>query len=90
MTENKESRISDKEKEAIRKKAETILEDFSKQLEKIPESKLQEPKIKRKHWQRKEKTGKEKPSQELDKETMFENAPHSEDGFVVAEKGGWA
>lgn len=94
MEKSKENKISEKEKEAIRKKAETILNDFSKQLEKIPESKLEEPQIKRKFWQREEKAenksnSKKETCQEIDKKTMFANAPHSEDDFIIAEKGGW-
>lgn len=78
-------KVSEKEKEDIKKEAKKIMDSFSKKLEKVSD-KISEPIIERDECERKE--GEEKRS-EIDREIMFENAPDKNDDFIMAEKGGW-
>jgi Asp-tRNA(Asn)/Glu-tRNA(Gln) amidotransferase C subunit len=78
-------KVSEKEKEEIKKEAKAIMDSFSKKLEKIKE-KTSEPIIEREKCEREE--GKTKKT-EIDRKIMFDNAPNKSDDFIVAEKGGW-
>jgi len=77
-------KVSESEKEEIRKQAKKIMDDFSKKLDKV--GKIQESFIERENCEREEKN--EKPL-EIDREIMFENAPNKNKDFIVGEKGGW-
>lgn len=76
--------VSEKEKEQIRQDSKKLLNEFAAKLEKIkaPEG----------HFQNGSGTREEGDGWETDEEfknTILANAPLSEDGFIVAEKGGW-
>lgn len=79
-------KVSEKEKEEIRKQANKIMEDFSKQLSKI-EKKTEEPVIERKEFERKE--GQVKNDESFSREIMFKNAKNKNKDFIIAEKGEW-
>jgi hypothetical protein len=77
-------KVSDKEKEEIRKDSKKLLNEFASKLEKIkaPEG----------HFENESGTREEGDGWETDQEfksTMFSNAPFVEDDAIVAEKGGW-
>jgi len=76
-------KVSEKEKEEIKKQAKDILDSFSKKLEKIE---LGEGKVERKSQTRKET----KASCDPDfRKRFMENAPNKDDGWIKAEKGSW-
>lgn len=77
-------KVSESEKEEIKKEAKKIMDSFSKKLDKV--GKIEETFIERGECERNE--GKEKPL-EIDREIFFENAPNKNKDFIVAEKGGW-
>lgn len=79
-------RVSEKEKEEIKKQARQILDDFSKKLAKI-DKKIPEPLIERKTSERKEQEG--KTDENFSKELMFDNAPEKNKDFIIGEKGKW-
>jgi Asp-tRNA(Asn)/Glu-tRNA(Gln) amidotransferase C subunit len=78
-------KVSEREKEDIKKESKKIMDSFSRKLEKVSD-KISEPVIERDECERKE--GGEKKS-EIDRKIMFENAPDKNDDFIMAEKGGW-
>jgi Asp-tRNA(Asn)/Glu-tRNA(Gln) amidotransferase C subunit len=78
-------RVSEKEKEEIKKQAKSIMDSFSKKLSKI-DRKMDEPLIEREQGERDE--GEEK-CLELDRKTMFANAPKKNKDFIVSEKKKW-
>jgi len=77
-------KVSEKEKEDIKKQAKGIMDSFSKKLSKLKD--IPEPVIEREECERQEGEGK---SLELDKEIMFENAPNKNKDFILAEKKTW-
>ena len=77
-------KVSDKEKEDIRKEAKRIIDSFSKKLDKV--GKIEESFIERDEFER-EESGKEKLK--IDRKIMFENAPNKNEDFIIGEKGGW-
>lgn len=77
-------KVSEKEKEAITKQAKDIMDDFSKKLSNVGE--LKESFIERPEYERDEDSGK---CSEIDKKTMFENAPKKNKDFIVGEKKSW-
>jgi Asp-tRNA(Asn)/Glu-tRNA(Gln) amidotransferase C subunit len=79
-------KVSEKEKEEIKKKTKEILDDFSKQLS-VVENKTGESLIERKDFERKE--GTEKPDESFSRKIMFKNAPNKNEDFIIAEKGEW-
>jgi len=84
-------KVSDKEKEDIKKEAKRIMDSFSKKLARVSD-KISEPVIEREECERQEGKGKKV---EIDKKIMFDNAPNKDDtlkgtsDFIVAEKGEW-
>jgi hypothetical protein len=77
-------KISEKEKQDIKKQAKKLLDEFSPKLDKI--------KVKDSHFSvdsgmREEGEGWN--TDETFKSLMFTNAPFVEDDFLVAEKGDW-
>ena len=77
-------KVSEKEKEQIKKQAKKLLNDFSGKLEKI--------KAKEEHFENSDGLREEGDGWETDKDfrdLMLLNAPFVEDDFVVAEKRGW-
>jgi Asp-tRNA(Asn)/Glu-tRNA(Gln) amidotransferase C subunit len=79
-------KLSDKDKEEIRKQVDNILGSFSDKLSQLKEE-VNESIIERDDFQRLEDE-KEKPC-EIDREIMFENAPDKNKDFIVGEKGAW-
>lgn len=77
-------KVSEKEKEEIKKQAKEIMDSFSKRLSKI-DSKMEESLIERKEGEREEKGG----ACDIDREIMFENAPRKTDDFILGEEGKW-
>ena len=76
--------VSEKEKEEIRAKAKTLLNEFSAKLSSISG--------KEEHFENESglrEQGKPWQTTEEFKETTLSNAPFVEDEFLVAEKGAW-
>ena len=78
--------VSDTEKKEIKKQAEQIMADFSKALEKV-DKQIDEPFVEREVGEREEKEN-GKPL-EIDRETMFDNAPKKDDDSIIAEVKKW-
>lgn len=78
-------KVSEKEKEDIKKQAKQIMQNFSKKLDKV-KSKVKEGSIERQESERKEGI---EEAQEIDKEVMFENAPSKNKDFIIGEKKQW-
>ena len=79
--------VSEKEKEEIRVKAKSIIDDFSKELEKIGKEKVSEYSVEREGCEREE--GSSEKASEIDRDVMFKNAPSKNNDFIIAEKGAW-
>tara|TARA_Y100000310_G_C20702929_1_gene831733 strand:- start:11988 stop:12248 length:261 start_codon:yes stop_codon:yes gene_type:complete len=79
-------KVSEKEKEKIRKQAKDIMDKFSNKLSKI-DKKIPEPLIERAEFERVEGEGKE--SNPDFKKRIFENAPQKNKDFIIAEKKKW-
>ena len=79
-------KVSEKEKEAIKKQAKGIMDKFSEKLSKVGK-KISEPLIYREEFEREEKEGKE--SNFDFRERMFVNAPRKNKDFIIAEKKKW-
>lgn len=79
-------KVSEKEKEEIKKQAKSIMDKFSEKISKI-DKKIPEPLIERKEFEREEKQGKESNSDF--RKRMFENAPNKNKDFIIAEKKKW-
>jgi len=77
-------RVSEKEKQDIKKEAKSILDSFSKRLEDIKD--IPEPLIERDEFEREENSI---HKLEIDREIMFNNAKEKSDDFIVAEEGKW-
>ncbi|NPE26557.1 hypothetical protein HNV12_00970 [Methanococcoides sp. SA1] len=76
--------VSEEEKQEIKKKAKSLLNEFAKKLSKI--------KAKESHHENGSGTRKEGDGWKTDEEfksTTFANAPFAEDNFIIAEKGAW-
>lgn len=79
-------RVSEKEKQEIRKQAKSIMDDFARALEKV---KLKEEIA---AVERDQDTREEKENKKSDKEfrkLIFKNAPCKKGDHFIAEKGGW-
>ena len=77
--------VTEEEKEDIRKQANKIIDDFSKQLSKVKLNK-DKPIIQRNKGEREENDSK---PLDLNKEIMFENAPEKSKDSIIAEKKIW-
>jgi Asp-tRNA(Asn)/Glu-tRNA(Gln) amidotransferase C subunit len=76
-------KVSEKEKEEIKKQAKKIMDDFSKKLGKIE---LGEGRVERKSQTRFET----KPETDSDfRKRVFDNAPKKEGDWIKAERGSW-
>lgn len=78
-------KISEKEKEEIRKQVKSIIDFFSNKLSKIDKA-VKEQFIERENCERIEK---EENKENFSREIMFENAPDKNKDFIVAEKKKW-
>jgi Asp-tRNA(Asn)/Glu-tRNA(Gln) amidotransferase C subunit len=79
-------KVSETERENIKKEAKAIMDNFSKKLERI-NKKTEEPIIERDECERQEAQGKE--SDEMFRKAILNNAPEKNNDFVIGEKGGW-
>ena len=79
-------RVTEKEKEEIKKQAKEIMDKFSEKLSNVSE-KPPDSVIDRKEFEREEKDGKETDSDF--RERMFANAPRKNKDFIIAEKKKW-
>ncbi len=77
-------KVSEQEKEDIKKQAKGIMDSFSRKLSKIKD--IPELVIERAECERDEGNGK---CQEIDREVMFANAPNKNKDFILAEKKKW-
>ncbi len=77
-------KLSEKEKEEIKKQVNSILDTFSKKLSGIKKN-VKESFIERNKSER-EEDGK---PEEISRGIMFENAPKKNKDFIIAEKGKW-
>jgi len=77
-------KLSDKDKEEIKKQVDSILDSFSKKLSSLKE-KVDESFIERENFERTE-CGK---VEEISREIMFENAPDKNKDFIIGERGKW-
>ena len=77
--------VSEKEREAIRKEAKKILDNFAKALSKV---KVREKKLKKELGGFREE-GEGKICDPLFKKTMLANAPETDGDYIVAEKKKW-
>ena len=80
-------KVSEKEKEDIRKEAKEIMDNFSVKLGKIQKS-VKEPFIEREDFEREENLILSSKSEDFRKR-MFENAPEKNQDFIIAEKKSW-
>ncbi len=78
-------KVSEKEKEEIKKQAKSIIDSFSLKLSRV-DKKMEEPLIEREEGEREEGEGKDS---DFSREIMFENAPHTSKNFIIAEKKKW-
>ena len=79
-------KVSEKEKEDIRRQAKKIMDDFSEKLSKI-DRKVPESMIEREKGEREENSSED--CSEIDREIMFNNAPDKNKDFIIAEKKKW-
>jgi|TARA_Y100000310_G_scaffold232505_1_gene235350 Asp-tRNA(Asn)/Glu-tRNA(Gln) amidotransferase C subunit len=77
-------KVSEKEKKDIEKQAKSIMESFSKKLNKV-KAKVDDSGIEMDDFERSE-GGK---GLEIDRKIMFENAPEKNKDFIIAEKKKW-
>ena len=77
-------KLSEKDKEDIRKQVDGILQSFSKKLSSIKE-KVGESFIERDGFERQEG----QKQLELSRKIMFENAPEKNNDFIIGEKKEW-
>ncbi len=83
-------KVSEEEKEKIKKEAKSIMDSFSEKLTRIEKKLPKEDGIERPESEREEK----EPAcySECNKDfrdRMFNNAPEKNENFIIAEKKGW-
>lgn len=79
-------KVSEKEKEDIKREAKKLMDDFSEKLSVIEDKKLKYS-DEVQEFEREE--GDKVNGEEFSREIMFENAPKKNKDFIIAEKGGW-
>jgi len=79
-------KVTDKEREEIKKQAKKILDDFSEELSKAGKS-VGESLIERGTCERAE--GSAECDNSFSREKMFENAPEKNENFIIGEKKRW-
>ena len=85
-------KVSEKEKESIKKQAKQIMDDFSNTLRgtsklSIVGKEIEESLIERKEYDREERKGIE--CDNSFRKIMFENAKNKDEDFLIAEKKKW-
>lgn len=81
-------KISEKEKEEIRKQVRSIIDSFSTKLSKIDKD-VKEDFIERENCEREEKRESKENDGDFSREIMFENAPEKNKDFIIGEKKKW-
>ena len=79
-------KVSEKEREEIKRQAKGIMDKFSEKISKV-KLKIPEPLIEREEFEREEGEGKE--SNFEFRQRMFENAPKKNKDFILTEKKKW-
>jgi Asp-tRNA(Asn)/Glu-tRNA(Gln) amidotransferase C subunit len=79
--------LSQTEQEDIAGQAKKIMDDFIKELEKLPE--LKEFGVEREHFSRKPKKENYSEKNQNFRESMLDNSPKIKDGCILAEKKSW-
>lgn len=79
-------KVSEKEKEDIKRQAKQIMDSFEKELKKVKSEKSDDFLVRRKGQLREETEAKCDPAF---RQPFFDNAPKKEGDFIKAEKGGW-
>ena len=79
-------KVSEEEKEKIKKQAKEILDKFSEKLSRV-DKKIADTSIERENFERIEGAGAN--SDEDFRKRMFENAPEKNQDFIIAEKKSW-
>ena len=79
-------KVSEKEKEEIKKEAKQIMDSFSRKLSDL-DKKAEEPIVERGEGMREEGNGKE--CDETFRDMFFKNAPNKDKDFIIAEKKKW-
>ena len=74
--------------ESIRKEAKQILDKFASALEKVEKVSKEESYVDRKEFERSEESG-EKCDSDSFKKKILQNAPESDEDFIITEKGDW-
>ncbi|MBU2503785.1 MAG: hypothetical protein KJ879_01910 [Nanoarchaeota archaeon] len=82
-------KVSEKEKEEIRKEAERIMSGFSKKLEKVKGNVKDLGSRTPTGPENFERAENSEESCEIDRDIMFSNAPNKNKDSIVAEKGDW-
>jgi len=77
-------KLTEKEKEGIKKQAKEIMDNFASKLSEIKKRKKET--ISEKEFERKEGINNKNF---IDKEIMFQNAPNKNEDFIIAEKKKW-
>jgi Asp-tRNA(Asn)/Glu-tRNA(Gln) amidotransferase C subunit len=85
-------KVSDKEKEDIKKQARGIMDSFSKKLSSVESKLVKDVGVEREQDEREElETKDDAVGRSSDfKKLMLENAPEKNEDFIIAEKGGWS
>ena len=78
-------RVTEKEKDEIKKEAKAIMDRFSKKLSKIDKP-MKDPLIERPECERPESKGE---CNELDRDLFMENAPDKNKDFIIGERKRW-
>jgi len=78
-------KVTEKEKEEIKKQSKLIMDDFSSKLSKV-KGDVGESLIERDEGERDEEEGK---CSEINREIMFDNAPETRGDFIMGEKKKW-
>jgi Asp-tRNA(Asn)/Glu-tRNA(Gln) amidotransferase C subunit len=76
--------VSEEEKQKIKENAKKLLDEFSSEIDQIE---FKETKKESNENLRKEGSG-WKTNEDF-REIMMDNAPESDDGLIIAERGGW-
>lgn len=79
-------KVSEEEKEKIKRQAKEILDKFSEKLSAV-DKKIADVSIERENFERVEDEGKN-PDDDF-KRRVLENAPNKNDDFILGEKKGW-
>lgn len=76
------------DKTQIQKQAKEILDKFASALEKVEKQKFPDSYVDREEFERKEKNTKQPTTKDF-KKRILENAPNSNQDFILTEKGSW-